>query len=528
MKKVLFICCLLVCGMAGFAQPPALYSLNFENRFVYNPARAGFNGNPELYLMYRKQWVDFNGAPETRAGSFDMGFKKGGFGLYIFNDIAGAFNTWGGNVSYAYHLNFKEDVHRLSIGLSAGINDYNFDREEAIESGANISDPLLQGDRGASFEGSAGVHYAFTKGNLLNLSVGFSALSIFATDLKFHNDASTVFIPDRTYLATISNRFRLFEDKFIVEPIFIMRFPEAFNYQIEPGVKLGYKDWVWLSAFYRYNYGVILAGGFKVHDAVKIGYAYDLALNDIQDYQNGTHEVMLGIIFGKKKDDETATKQEVEELRQKLMEQDSIYGEKMAEQDSLLGIIDEMNYQMEDMQYKVDSLENAIGSMEISLDDSTYAEMLKSGKVEGADVLAKEIQEMRKEMDDLKREKAELEKSVNITRTKVEQMEGEMPEERTRIVEDKDLTVKRGPPIGDYFMVVGSFRIEQNSYNFQEDLKKRGYDAGVVYDNKRKWYYVFIAQPKDLNKGLADLFKLREENPEFHDAWIHIMKKSMR
>ncbi len=533
MKKALVICSLVCAAVSGFAQLIPLYSLNFDNRFVYNPARTGFNGNPELYLIYRKQWLGFNGAPETRAASFDMAVKKGGFGFYVFNDITDVFRTWGGSFSYAYHLKFKTDMHRLSIGLSAGLEDYSFDRDAAFVQ--NTDDPLLQGDRGISFDGSAGLHYFVTKGNYLNLSVGLSAISIYATDLKFLNDAapSTLFVPDRTYMGILSNRLKLVNEKLILEPMVIARLTEAMNYQIEPGLLIGFKDWVWASGLYRYDYGVTIAGGFKVHDAVKLGYAYDLALNDIKDHTDGTHEIMLGIIFGKKKDD-VASKQEVEELKKKMLEQDSLFMEQDSlldemrdEHDSLLNIIDEMNYQLEDMQYRMDSLEEAVSSG-VSLDDSTLAEMLKSGDLTQTKAMSDEMKKMKKELDDLKKQKEEVEKSVKETKTKVKDMESEMTEERTRIVDEEDLEVKKGPPLGDYFMVVGSFRVEENSYNFHADLKKRGYDAGVVYDKKRKWYYVFIAQPTDLKKGLQDVYKLREENPEFHDAWIHIMKKSMR
>jgi len=532
MKKAVVICLLACVAASGFAQQIPLYSLNFDNRFVYNPARAGFNGNPELYLMYRKQWTEFNGAPETRAASFDMNVKKGGFGLYLFNDITDVFRTWGGSFSYAYHLRFKNDMHRLSIGLSAGIQDYSFDREKAFVQ--NTDDPLLQGDHGVSFDGSAGLNYAVTKGPLLNLSLGLSAIHIYATDLKFLNDAapSTLFIPDRHYLATLSNRFKFVDEKIILEPLVMARFTEAMNYQIEPGLLVGYKDWVWVSGLYRYDYGVTIAGGFKVHNTVKIGYAYDLALNEIKDHTNGTHELMLGIIFGKK--DDQATKAEVEELRQKLMEQDTLMNEIQEEQDSLMNTIDSLNQQMDKMQYEIDSLEGAIESMEISIDDSTLAKLLKSsdllnsGDKSGMTGMNKEVEKMREELEQLKKEKEDIEASVKSTKTKVKDMESEMTEERTRIVNAEDLVVKKGPPLGDYFMVVGSFRVEQNSDNYYEDLKKRGYDAGVVFDKKRLWYYVFIAQPKDLKKGLQDVYKLREENAEFYDAWIHIMSKTMR
>ena len=77
MRKIVFIAGILVLGSAiGYSQQVPLYSLYHQNHFLYNPARTGFNNSPEAYLIYRKQWVDFDGAPETRAISFDMPVKR--------------------------------------------------------------------------------------------------------------------------------------------------------------------------------------------------------------------------------------------------------------------------------------------------------------------------------------------------------------------------------------------------------------------------------------------------------------------
>ena len=329
MRKIVFIAGILVLGSAiGYSQQVPLYSLYHQNHFLYNPARTGFNNSPEAYLIYRKQWVDFDGAPETRAISFDMPVKKAGLGGYVFNDISDIFNRWGGYVSYAYHLKFNER-HKLSFGLSAGIQELRVDVNKI--SVKHPDDPVLRNDlqRGTAFDGSGGIHYFVTKGtksktkvktmdyedttfvepptekttkhSLLNLSIGASALSVYSTDLEFLNDNnnSTYYRPARHYIASMYNTFKLIDEKLILEPMVMARLTEAMNYQIDGGLLIGYKDWVWVSGMYRYDYAVTIGGGFKVHDAVKIGYAYDLALNDLRSYTNGTHEIMVGIVFGK-------------------------------------------------------------------------------------------------------------------------------------------------------------------------------------------------------------------------------------
>ena len=552
MRKIVFIAGCLTLGLTfSYGQQVPLYSLYHQNQFLYNPARTGFNDSPEAYFIYRKQWIDFDGAPETRALSFDMPVKKAGVGAYVFNDISDIFNRWGGYFSYAYHLKFN-DMHKLSLGLAAGIQQLRIDVDNI--SVKQIDDPVLMNDlrKGTSFDGSAGIHYFVTKAakgttktkstkskgdttssfvdttyyeyetteknvkhSLLNLSIGGSAQSVYSTDLEFlnDNDNHTYYRPERHYIASVYNTFKLIDEKLILEPMVMARLTEAKNYQIDAGLLIGYRDWAWVSGTYRYDYAVTIGGGFKVHDAVKIGYAYDLALNELKDYTNGTHEIMLGVVFGKRtKDEDWATKAALDSLKEQVRLQDSVFTHWQYEQDSIIN----------GLRFDLDSLNELMASGEWFLDDSLGAygslDSMTMGKRSELAALEARIKELEDQIQD----------AVNQLDIKVKDLENEMTEERTRFVSEEDLEVKRGPGIGDYFMVVGSFRIEQNSYNFQEDLKRRGYEAGVVYDKKRKWYYTYIAQPKDLSKGLEDLYKLREEVPEFHDAWIHIMSKSLR
>lgn len=485
MKKLFFILCLGVLALTDVAaQQIPLYSQYWYNPFVYNPAQTGFNERPQLFFIYRRQFADFDEAPETRAATFDMPVwsKKAGIGFTVFNDRASIFNRYGGSANYAYHINFS-DEHRLSIGIGAGVQQIRINFSDVFV--LDPTDDIITANRtnSAFFSGSAGVHY-YLKG----WSLGLSAPQVFATDLDFASpDGITGYELQRHYLARTSYKLRLIDKKFTIEPMVSFRTTESFNWQLDGGASFMWKDFVWLNAMYRYDYAVTIGGGFKVHDMVSVGYAYDLALNEIADYTTGSHEIMLGLHFRDRKKGADEDTSAIE---------DSTIMKKFAEQDSLIA----------DLQAQIDSLDKRVDSLEAIFEAGL--------EVEGLDEL---MDSMMNVID-----------SLRTQVSKNTEWQNEMQEERTRIVDEKDLEYKRGAELGDYFMVVGSFRIEQNSYNFQDQLTSEGYRAGVVFDKKRKWYYVYLSQPENWEKGLEELYRLREENERFHDAWIHIMSGTMR
>ena len=281
----------------------------------------------------------------------------------------------------------------------------------------------------------------------------------------------------------------------------MFRTTESLNFQLDAGASFMYKDWVWINGMYRYDYAVSVGGGFKVHNIITIGYSYDLPINNLNGYTTGSHEILLGITFGKKKKGDEANQELVDKLAEVTAKNDSVLSELLGKVDSLGG--------------EMDSLKGVLANgLEV--------------EGEGGAADQAQLDSLNKRVTDLEQQLQNkldsLQKQVNKTADKV----NDQNEERTRIVEENDLEYKRGAVLGNYFMVVGSFRIEQNSYNFQEQLTKEGFKAGVVYDKKRKWYYVYLSQPDNWEKGLEQLFKLREENERFHDAWIHIMEKSFK
>lgn len=488
-KKLLLLT--IVYGLSSIdskAQQIPLYSQYFYNQFLYNPAQTGLSGSPQLFFNYRKQWVGFEGSPETRALSYDMSIanNKAGVGVYLFSDVTNIFKKNGGYFSYAYHINFNEH-HRLSLGVSGGIQENSIDFNKVVV--RNPGDALITNNnqRAVTADAAAGINY-FIKG----FNLGISAPQLVSGRLRYINDDQKMgYRLARHYLATMSYNIKLAQGKFSIQPLALFRTTEAFAFQFDAGANFNYKDLIWLGAMYRYDAGLTAAAGFKVHKMVSVGYSYDFPMNNIADYTSGSHEVMLGFTFGKrgKKDKEASAI-------------DSLIADKLVQQDSMLNAL---AAKTDSLQTEVDSLKN----------------MAAEGKLGGMNQ-----QQMDSLLNVINNAQQQMADSLKQYEQKILQLRNnESSSERTKIIPREDIEYVAGDPIGDYYMVVGSFKIKDNSFKLKKQLEQSGYNTGIVYNKKRNWYYVYIAQSGNEQKGLEELYNLREQKKEeFSDAWIYILR----
>lgn len=519
MKKLFFIMSLVVVALTdALGQQVPLYSQYMYDPMIYNPAKTGWEGRYNLNFIYRRQFAGIKGGPETRAFTFDMPVmsNKAGIGAYVFDDQTNIFRRTAGYLQYAYHINFKED-NRLSIGLAAGVQSVRVNMDKVVV--IDPTDVLIANgrERNTYFDANFGINY-FYKG----LNIGVSVPQILNTDLHYLNDqGERGYSAYRHYIATASYDAKVWQNRITITPMVLFRTTEALDWQIEGGVNLMYKDFVWINSMYRYNYGVTVGGGFKIHDLIKIGYSYDHGLNDLKGYTNGNHEITLGITIAKRKHSSGI---EDSTLAKKLSQQDSLIAALQSNMDSLNTKTDSLAKVTDDLSKRVDTLSSAMDSLDAIFggeDQGGLAEALKNFNKQKIDSLMQRLDDLEKKFDkgaaDVKKQAQKSKDALN-----------EMQEERTRVVDEQDLEYKHGAPLGSYFMVVGSFRVEQNSYKLEDELDKQGFQAGVVFDKKRQWYYVYLSEHENKDKGLEALYKLREENPRFHDAWIHIMSKAVR
>src|SRR5437762_14205217 len=88
MKKILVVVIFISAFQQVRAQQDILVSQYMFNPLLLNPAYAGSKEYMMATLLYRKQWVDFKGAPETQVATLHgpWGLKALGWGVTISHD----------------------------------------------------------------------------------------------------------------------------------------------------------------------------------------------------------------------------------------------------------------------------------------------------------------------------------------------------------------------------------------------------------------------------------------------------------
>lgn len=289
MKKLIILVALLIGFSDLSAQQEAMYTQYMFNGVLLNPAYAGSRGGLSATAFYRNQWTGFEGAPTTFSVAAHSPFKKRvGLGISFEGDAYGPISTYNMALNYAYHIPLS--TGSLSIGLRGSFMNFNADYSEAkIVDG---TDNAFEEDVNRWMPNfGAGLYYHSQR---LVIGVGIPKL----LENKINKDGSNESISklsslERHYYATIGMIFPLAETIHL-RPSALLRYNANAPLSFEVGANLIYKDAFWIGASYRTNSSVNFNLMYQINDKVRLGYAYDLGINEINQYSSGSHEIMLG------------------------------------------------------------------------------------------------------------------------------------------------------------------------------------------------------------------------------------------
>ena len=101
----------------------------------------------------------------------------------------------------------------------------------------------------------------------------------------------------------------------------------------------------------------------------------------------------------------------------------------------------------------------------------------------------------------------------------------EKPANETVVVDNTDnvpvrqgkYSVVNGAGLQAFSVVVGSYSVQANAEGMQSQLKNKGYDAQVAYDQSTKMYRVVAATFATKNEAVQSRNQLRNQYP---DAWL--------
>ena len=293
MKKLVLILFVLM-SLGSFAQQDALFSQYMFNKLVLNPAYAGTRETISATIVGRRQWVGIDGGPETATFTVHgpLRNRKVGLGLYVYTDQLGPLVSYGIMTNYSYIIQVGQKG-KLSFGLQAGIKHTDIDWNLVSMPDGNDLIQSSQVKKKLVPDVNFGLYY-YTD----IFYVGLSSKHLIEEDFII------VETPDKDVYATLLRHFYGMAgvaiplgDRLVLKPSTLVKYVKNAPLQVDLNLNLLINKVLWVGVSYRTERTAVFLAELVVSQKLRIGYSYDVFLNELRQYNKGSHEIMLGYDF---------------------------------------------------------------------------------------------------------------------------------------------------------------------------------------------------------------------------------------
>lgn len=291
MKLYKLIILFFIGASTGFAQQDAQFTHYMYNMSLVNPAYTISDyGDIKLGAFHRSQWVGATGAP-TSTMAFGQTVLKNNLQLgfsFINDNIGDIVNENNIFADVAYRMQVSDDSY-LSFGLKLGMRFFNANFSSFnLQSGGSSSDVSFNDNINEQFFNfGAGLYY-----NTEKFYMGLSAPNIIESEyLKKLSTAINGTEAIHVFL-TSGYVFKLNED-YLLKPSFLAKWVNGAPLSIDVNANLLMYDKVEIGLGYRLEDAFMGMVGFNVNQSLKIGYSYDYNITNLNEFNSGTHEVMV-------------------------------------------------------------------------------------------------------------------------------------------------------------------------------------------------------------------------------------------
>ena len=289
MKKLYLVALVVIASLGDLhAQQDPHYTQYMYNMNVINPAYAGSKENLSIGMLYRKQWVDIEDAPTTftLSGHSPVG-KNVGLGLSVISDKIGPVeeNNIYGDFSYTLNLGGE---HKLALGLKAGVTLHK------VGLFSNIYNTLPQPNDPAFSEDTNNSYFNLGTGLFYYTDKYYVALSVPNMMKSKHLDFNgrEFGSEESHYFLTGGYVFDL-TDNIKFKPFFMAK--SAFNAPTSLDVSTNFLFNQKFEAGLTYrlddSFGAMV--NYAITPSLKIGYAYDQIVSDLNITTPASHEFIL-------------------------------------------------------------------------------------------------------------------------------------------------------------------------------------------------------------------------------------------
>jgi len=294
-KKILTILTLLV-TTSLFAQQDALFSQYMFNKLAVNPGYAGSRELLSADLLYRYQWVNIEGAPKTVSAAIHSPLNNPhlALGFNLSNDKIGPLSNTSAMATFAYRVIFPKS--KLSFGLQAGVksSDVIWNEFKAVD--GNEPFLMMQNDlmKQAVPDVNFGVYYYSDR-----FYAGISSRQLLQNQSLLVKDSTgnTQFTKLMTHFYGMTGAAFPLGENVVFRPSLLAKFVNNAPPQLDLNASFLFAQTLWLGASYRTEKAISLITEINIAQNLRLGYSYDIWLNELHAYNKGSHEIRVSFDF---------------------------------------------------------------------------------------------------------------------------------------------------------------------------------------------------------------------------------------
>lgn len=270
------------------AQQDPHYTQYMYNMNVINPAYAGSKENLSFGLLYRKQWVDIDGAPSTfTASGHSPAGKNVGLGLSVIADEIGPVREQNAYADFSYTLNLGGE-HRLALGIKAGATFQDIGLSSQIAGTLPIpgDDAFSEDTSNTYFNIGTGIFY-YTQNYYIALSVPnmLKANHLDFNGVKYGTETQHYFLTGG-YVFDLNPNLKF-------KPFAMLK--SAFNSPSSLDLSANFliQERFEIGGTYRIDDSFGAMVNFAISPNLRIGYAYDHIVSELRTAAPSSHEIIL-------------------------------------------------------------------------------------------------------------------------------------------------------------------------------------------------------------------------------------------
>lgn len=289
-KYFSFVVAMLSLGRPAHAQLDPMFTQYMFNTQAINPAYAGMWDKIGFFSLVRRNFAGIDRAPFTQLLSFHtpVANKYVGVGFNIINDHIGREDRLSIFGDYSFKVLLTEDLY-LRLGLKFGFLNYKNPLYQYQLYPDNQYDPAFQGEVNNKFMPNFGVGAFLYKDNFyISLSVPKLIVNDFAANV---NNFSS--LAEARYVYLTAGCIMGMPKSVKFKPSILLRYTAGTPLEFDLAGNFNFKDRFELGAMLRTASSVGFIAQWLYNRKVRIGYALDIPITQIFNFQYGCHEFMV-------------------------------------------------------------------------------------------------------------------------------------------------------------------------------------------------------------------------------------------